>query len=308
MQNNTYTLVSNYDPTHTTVLRNAFVKDMNTRFDELIKVINISVETNDVFGLNSLQNMQMTPAGQNMFAFGTSETKLAQFLIWLQEQIDKGLITVQDLEQIGTGVQGAWTNKYVSDSYKRGVIRARYELIKAGYDVPTIEESGGINVVMANPFHIDRLGLIFIRTYTDLKGITAAMDMQISRILAQGLADGDGPRLLARKIVAVINGTGVDQLGITDTLGRFIPAKRRAEILARTEIIRAHHLANVQEYKNWRVLGVNVIAEVVNAGDKRVCSKCLELTKGNPYTLEQVQYLIPQHAQCRCCIIPQIVH
>jgi very-short-patch-repair endonuclease len=38
------------------------------------------------------------------------------------------------------------------------------------------------------------------------------------------------------------------------------------------------------------------------------CSKCEELAKGSPYTLEQVQYMIPVHPACRCCIIPMIVH
>jgi hypothetical protein len=78
---------------------------------------------------------------------------------------------------------------------------------------------------------------LFTRVFSDLKGITSAMDAQISRVLAQGIADGDGPALLARKLVATINGTKMGDLALTDTLGRFIPATRRAMILARTEII-----------------------------------------------------------------------
>ena len=92
--------------------------------------------------------------------------------------------------------------------------------------------------------------------------------------MSQGIANGDNPRLLARKIVATIDGKGAGELGLTDTLGRFIPAQRRAEIMARTEIIRAHHAATIQEYENWGVEGVHVQAEFVTAGDDRVCQQC----------------------------------
>jgi SPP1 gp7 family putative phage head morphogenesis protein len=145
--------------------------------------------------------------------------------------------------------------------------------------------------------------LIFSRVYNELKGITAAMDQQISRVLAQGLADGDNPRLLARKLVSTINGDGVDRLGVTDTLGRFIPARRRAELLARTETIRAHHMALMQEYRNWRVEGVYVNAELVTAGDDRVCTRCSSL-EGRVYTLEEAENIVPVHPLCRCTMIP----
>jgi len=129
------------------------------------------------------------------------------------------------------------------------------------------------------------------------------MDQLISRILAQGIADGDNPRLLARKLVAVIDGTGAGELGITDSLGRFIPAARRAEILARTEIIRAHHQAMIQEYMNWGVEGVTILAEWKTAGDHRVCERC-EAHEGETFTLEVAMNMIPLHPQCRCLALP----
>jgi SPP1 gp7 family putative phage head morphogenesis protein len=129
------------------------------------------------------------------------------------------------------------------------------------------------------------------------------MEQQISRVLSQGLIDGDNPILLARKLVAVIDGTGAGKLGITDTLGRFIPAKRRAQLLARTEIVRAHHLATVQEYRNWAVQGVVVKAEWMTAGDNRVCNQCADL-QGSIFTLDEIQNMIPLHPQCRCVALP----
>ena len=301
----TYKQVTRIDPTHTTSLRNAFARAMKRRFIELSKVIITSVNTNDCFGLRreGVHTLQMTPATPESFAFARSQQKVEAFMKWMREQVDKGILTVGEFRQIGDAVEKAWSDLYIHDSYKRGVIRARYELKKAGINVPSIEDVGGINAILMGPVHMDRLGLLFTRVYNDLKGITAAMDMQISRVLAQGIADGDGPAFLARKLISTINGTKMGDLGITDTLGRFIPAQRRAEILARTEIIRAHHVAMIQEYRNWGLEGVFVQAEWRTAGDDRVCTKCSPM-EGKIYTLDEIEGLIPYHPNCRCLALP----
>lgn len=304
----TYTEVQrrNYDPTHTTALRNLFASDMNRRFKAIMAGVVTGVYKNDCFGLkNRPHTLQVVPPAREAFAFARSSEKVAKFMEWLQKQIESELVTVINLSQVGTSVEAAWMNKYIYDSYKRGVIRARYEMINKGMQIPSIDDSGGIEIVMGTPFHLDRVGLIFTRVFTDLKGITEAMDSQISRILAQGLIDGDAPRLLARKLVATIDGTNMGSLGITDTLGRFIPAKRRAEILARTEIIRAHHLATIQEYRNWGVLGITVKGEWKTAGDDRVCERCSSL-EGKIFTLDEIEPMIPLHPQCRCIALPYI--
>jgi len=300
-------LVRNYDPTHTTTLRNAFAQDMKRRFTELVKTVRKAVDAEDCFNLrnDNIQVHQMTTPVAGAFNFEQSAEKLEAFMKWLQVQVDRGILDIGTYQQIGSGVYAEWTNLYIFDSYKRGVIRARSELRKAGLDIPSIEDSGGIDVVMNLPFHLDRVGLLFTRVYNDLKGITAAMDMQISRVLAQGMANGDGAALLARKLVATINGTGMGDLAIKDTLGRFIPAMDRAVLLARTEIIRAHHVATIQEYRNWGLEGVVVKAEWSTAGDDRVCELCAAL-EGKVFTLDEIEPMIPLHPNCRCCALPYI--
>ena len=179
-------------------------------------------------------------------------------------------------------------------------------MVKAGYEVPALEEVGGIEAAFNQPFHLDRVGLLYSRTFNELKGITTAMDQQISRVLSQAMADGKHPREMARLLTRTISGP-VGDLGLTDTLGRFIPAERRAKIMARTETIRAHHQATVQEYRNWSVEGVKVKAEWQTAGDNRVCLECLDMEIGGPYTLDQIQNMIPRHPQCRCVALPKDV-
>jgi SPP1 gp7 family putative phage head morphogenesis protein len=300
----TYSQASKIDPSHTTFLRNIFARDMRKRFTELALMVKRSVYDNDCFGLKPKPSIfQMTPAAKGAFIFPRSAEKVEAFMEWLRKQVDAGIIQVGTANQLGSAVENAWVNLYILDSYKRGVLRARDELRKAGYPVPTIEASGGIAAIMNLPMHIDRVGILYTRVFSDLKGITTAMDTQISRILAQGIMDGDGPAVLARKLVATINGTGMGELGITDKLGRFIPASRRAEMLARTETIRAYAEASLQEFKNWGVEGVNCLAEFQTAEDDRVCPICSSL-QGKIYTLDEASGIIPRHTSCRCCWLP----
>lgn len=299
----TYKKAGQIDPTHTTALRNAFARDMNRRFLEITSAIIEGVINRDCFGLKKdVLTLQVLPPEFRQFAFLRDPVKVEAFMKWLQEQVDKGLLKVATFQQVGTAIEAAWTNMYVYDSYKRGVIRARYELQKAGFNIPPVDD---ITLFLNTPFHMDRIGLLFTRVYTELKNITSAMDLQISKILSQGLIDGDGPRLLARKLVSVINGDGVDRLGLTDTLGRFIPAQRRAEMLARTETIRSYAEATLNEFENWGIEEVYALAEFQTAGDERVCEKCAGL-QGKIFTLKEAHGVIPVHTFCRCCWLPWI--
>lgn len=269
--------INQYDPTRTTVLRNAFVRDLGRRFNAVIRLI---FEYYD------------NPLNVN-YEWLRSGEKVQEFNRWLDIQVQNNILEIRQFQQIGSSIEQSWMNLYITDSYQRGVQRARYELNKAGYNVGEYS----IN----QPFHIERIGLLYSRVFEEMRGLTEQMKTQLSRVLAQGMADGDNPRVIARKLRKAIDGKG--DLAITDTLGRFIPAKRRAEIIARTEIIRAHHQATVQEYKNWGVAGVKVKAEWKTAEDGRVCERCKE-REGKEYTLKEIENLIPLHPQCRCIALP----
>ena len=297
----TYLLASLYDPTRTITLRRAFERAMNRRFNTLIQTITSAIIKDDCFGLTQPTALINSP-GRNAFAFPRSADKVSGFMAWLDEQIKDGVLEISHFQQAGTSIDAAWTNKYISGAYTKGVTRARTEMIKAGYNVPPMSETGGIDASMRTPFHMDRVGVLWTRTFNELKGVTDAMSQQISRVLSQGMMEGDNPVLLGRKLAAVIKGGGA-KLGINDTLGRYIPAKRRAQMIARTEIIRAHHSATIQEYRNWGLEGITVKAEWSTAGDNRVCDKCNSMD-GHRYTLNQIENMIPAHPSCRCIALP----
>ncbi len=290
-----------YDPTYTTTLRNAMARDMKRRFTEIIRAVIKSVDEEDCFGLREPQTLASS-TGKGAFRFGTHEQKVAEFLKWLEEITKDSLLTIQEIEQLGSAIYPIWTNKYIAQGYERGVKRAQTELRRIGYTIPVIEATHGFGF-FSSPVHVQRAGLLYIRTYNELKGITNLMQHYISRILAEGMIRGENPRVLAKKLVAAINGRGIGDLGLTDTLGRYISPMRRAEILARTEIIRAHHSGTIQEYRNWGVVGVSLTAEFKTAGDDRVCDVCASL-EGTEYTLDEAEDVIPVHPMCRCVMLP----
>lgn len=289
------------DPTHTTTLRNQFSRAMGKRFRELRGLIRKAIVDQDCFGLQNNPTTQALPQ-RRQFDFPRSQDKVSAFMDWLRKQEDQGILEIRPGQQVGEAVENAWTNQYVQSAYQKGIYRGRQELVQAGYPVPGIDETGGIDQAFNQPFHMDRVGLMYTRAFNELKGITDAMDQQISRVLSQGIAEGRNPNQIAQLLTRTISGPSGD-LGLTDTLGRWVPAERRARILARTEVIRAHHVATIQEYKNWGAEGVRVRAEWSTAGDARVCPICASL-EGQVYDLKTIEGMIPRHPQCRCIALP----
>jgi SPP1 gp7 family putative phage head morphogenesis protein len=276
------------DPTRTLTLRKKFVADVDKRFGELKKLIVTSIVLNDCFGLKPRVTaptpffIQAT-AKPGQFAFDRSSAKVEAFMAWLQEQEAAGVLQMVQKSRIGGAVEQPWTNIYIDTAYQRGIRRGRQELRNQGVDIPGFGDAQLRDPVMTafnQPIHADRVGLIYTRTYSDLKGITGVMDTQISRVLAQGIAEGRGPRELARTI-----NERVDAIGIT-----------RARTLARTEVIRAHHSANIQEYRNAGIEGVSVKAEWSTAGFN-VCPICSAL-QGKVFTLDEIEEMIPRHPNC----------
>jgi SPP1 gp7 family putative phage head morphogenesis protein len=284
------------DPTRTLTLRKKFVADVDKRFLALKKLITVSIVLNDCFGLKPRVTAP-TPffiqaaAKPGQFAFDRSSAKVEGFMAWLAEQEAAGVLQMAQKSRIGGAVEQPWTNIYIDTAYQRGIRRGRQELRNQGVDIPGFGDKQLRDPIMTafnQPIHADRVGLIYTRAYSDLKGITGVMDTQISRVLAQGIAERRGPRELARTI-----NERVDAIGIT-----------RARTLARTEVIRAHHAANIQEYRNAGVEGVSVKAEWSTAGFN-VCPICSAL-QGKVFTLDEIEGMIPKHPNCRCVCLPHL--
>lgn len=293
--------IANYDPTRTVQLRNAFSKDITRRFKELQSVIRYAIVHDDIFGLSTVNNYAtLQSPGTQAFKYLTVQERLVAFMDWVQQQVQRGILAPEAGRQFSEVLDKAWSNMYVLSAYQRGVQRARTELIRANYAVPTIEASGGINFVTNNILHLEKIQLLYTQVYNELKGVTDAMNQQISRVLTQSMIEGKNADQIARRLIRVIGGPALE---LTDTLGRFIPAMRRAQMIARTELSRSFHLGNIREFRNWQVTGVTVKAEWTTAGDDKVCSQCSSL-EGKVFTLDEIEGRIPTHVNCRCIALP----
>lgn len=270
------------DPTRTQTIRKRFEQDIAGRFQRLRKRIKDKILQDEAFG-----DIGEPIRNRGEFDFPRSSEKVNAFMAWLKEQEQAGAIDLIVTEPSRFGVDQRWANVYIDTAYQQGIRRARVELNKQGVDTLDTTDPTQTLAGFNNPVHADRVGLIYTRVYSDLKGITDEMDKQISRVLAQGIAEGLNPLEIARQIT-----DRVDKIGIT-----------RARVLARTEIVRAHHQANIQEYKNAGIDEVEIVAEFVTAGDDRVCPQC-ESLNGNIYTIDAAEGLIPVHPMCRCVATP----
>lgn len=293
------------DPTRTTTLRQSFVREMNKRFNQLKKDIRISILDNDCFGIQPDVLGTLAPIRTKAYGFARSSEKVRLFMNWLEEQQAAGILEIVTRPGIHRGIQAMspspWTDVFIDSAYSKGMRRARVELRRKGYTVPLFEQiPGGIGAAMSQPYHADRIGVIYSRTYEDLKSVTQVMDAQIRRKiadglttgLARGLAEGKNPRTIARELVKDV-ANRVDKIGIT-----------RARMIARTEVIRAHHVATVAEYEQAsEEMQVEVMAEWSTAGFA-VCPICIDMEQGGPYPLKKVEGMIPAHPNCRCVVLP----
>jgi SPP1 gp7 family putative phage head morphogenesis protein len=280
------------DPTGTLRLRASFVVETGRRLALLKRWIRESVVDRDCFGLKEGGGLTGLIAAQpREFAFRNSEGKVDAFMSWLRQQEALGLLEVTPGTVQSGGRPQPWSNLYVRSAYQRGLAEGRRLVRAAGVDVPSFEEvPGGIAGTMNQPFHSDRLGLLFTRTFTDLRGVSEAMDAALSRELAQGMGEGIGPYELARRLTA-----RVDSIGLV-----------RARTVARTEVVRAHGQAALNEFEaTAQLLGEEVKSQWWTALDERVCPVCGP-RHGKVYEIKEVRGIHPAHPNCRCALLPVI--
>lgn len=267
-----YLRMNAIDPTKTSVLRKAYERDLVNRFQALKKLVRATILDSDL-SLNA------------RFSFGTSGDKVGQFMDWIKRQERSGILEVRDGISMVAAARTAWQNKYLRSAYQKGISRAASQVRKAGATV----DSSFVAQAFARPIHADRIGIVYTRAYSELQGITDAMDKKISRVLAQAMLEGRAPREIASLIEDAI-----DTIGIV-----------RARTLARTETINAHADATLNTYEEAGVKGVEAEAEFATAQDNRVCPQC-EALQGQVFTLEEARGVIPVHPNCRCAWLPVI--
>lgn len=299
-------------------IQRRFMKQMNRRFGELMKDVRLSIEDRDCFGIDSERliigarqaYMQTklareiktaSPTQPRAYQFVTTPKKIDGFMDWLREQEELNVLQIVMRPGRREGMYAPWTDVYIDSTYQQGIRRSRLELRKKGYDVPSLEVMpGGISTVMNQPVHADRIGIIYARTFERLKTVTAIANTEIREKisdgltsgLARGLAEGKHPKVIARELRKDVTNR-LDKIGRT-----------RARMIARTETARAHHVAMVTEYRQAAEdMQVTVMAEWKTAGFG-VCDICIGFEEHPPWTLDEIEGMLPAHPNCRCVILP----
>lgn len=325
------------DPTRTTVLRARWVRDVRARWADLNRAIVETIVVKDCFGiqpsvlgvaaadsLSFVRGDVLVPpihvrrraqgiARAKAFQFGTTSQKVDAFMSWLERQEAAGVLEIvrRPGQALGSGV---WSDVYVQTSYRKGILRGKREmkqsLREAGIRVDRLYPDTGREVAGAflQPVHAERIGVVYSRTFEKLKTATMLTNDRIRTELlegltdglARGIAEGKSPRVIAREIARKA----------TDAAN--VVGRHRMTLIARTEVIAAHHKATMGEYRlaerelaaeGWDVK-LDVKAEMSTAANP--CPECDYLSTFT-YTLDEAEGLIPVHPQCRCAVIPRIV-
>ena len=220
------------------------------------------------------------------WSFRSSVDKIKEFLKWLERNL-RPILTDE------ATTEDDWWNKYVQAGFKKGAARSYDDMKKAGAipqgKLPFYlgQKDEFLKSAFRQPESVEKVKLLAGRVYMELKGVTEAMSQNLTRTLTDGLVQGMNPRQIATNIVKDVNGIGI----------------RRARVIARTEIIRAHSEGQLDALERLGVKELRVMVEWSTAGDSRVCPLCQPL-EGIVLTMDEAKGLLPRHPQCRCAWSP----
>ncbi|QCC60747.1 minor capsid protein [Natrinema thermotolerans] len=308
------------DPTKTKTIRQTYAQRLRGAFGRINAAITESVISDDILGLRGDDSLADDEAQELLDTFADyrdyhdhsrtdqlqasltaafeaeitavdeppdlstvpPDQRIERFREWLQTAQENEALEVIDRDE----------NVWVRRAYERGLEDADTNLRQAGLDIePT--DSKAARELVEMPVHERKLQVLFSRNYAELEGITNEVSRQITRELADGIAAGENPTKMARRITDRVNKIG----------------KTRSTVLARTETINAHTQSTIERYRQQGInsVGLEPEVQVQTAGDQRVCDQCASVAQRSPWTLDEFEgseNQPPIHPQCRCAVIP----
>lgn len=269
----------------TMTLRNQCISSINRRLNDLKTEIRKYIT----------EENHLDPITVNAFEYRYATEKHRAFMDWLKEQEEKGILetVIRRIPYRNIPDEQPWINTYIWTSYQRGLQRGRMELrAQTNLSIPTysVVDDFLLSPLFNAPFHSEAVGLLFTRAYSDLKGVTEAMDATISRTLAQGMSEGLGTEQIARNIAS-----NVDNIG-----------KVRARTLARTEIVKAYNDAKLNDYEAMEsIVEEEILVQWRTAGDERVRRPRHTSRHNKVYHKKEARRLLGE-PNCRCAILPYL--
>jgi len=305
------------DPSRTTTIQRRYAQKLRGRFADIATEIRAAVDDRDILGLEDQGDEARVSMSDVLAGFGTPDVaeerywellgqerydaarqmvaqladfdadeligrefnfesdarKHEAFMAWLREQQEQGVLEVIARDE----------NTYVRSAYERGYRNATTWVDRE-------DSSPSVSTALNRPVHQDKLELLYERNFEALRGITDDVAREISRTLAEGMAEGTHPTDMARRLTSRVDAIG----------------KTRATTLARTEVMYAHNESLLTTYED--VLGddteVEVLTEVSTAGDAHVCDQC-SAWEGVTLSIDDARNEGPPfHPRCRCILLP----
>lgn len=255
------------------------------RFNRLKRRIWELVVEEDAFGLK-----QPGPFKINQrFRFQTTPQQVDAFRQWLQQQMQAVILTVTAQQ-----AEDAYWRQYIEEGYRKGAGRAWEDTQKVRQAMATQPEEfaffqGGkeqfLRQSFAQPVAVEKVKLLAGRVFTELKGVTEQMGQRITRELTDGLVQGQSPRTIGRNLAKAVD-----------------VSRARADMIARTETIRAHAEGQLDSLEQLGVDDIGVAVEWSTSG-AFVCPMCAPM-EGVVLKLKEARGMIPRHPNCKCSFIP----
>ncbi len=207
--------------------------------------------------------------------------KVKKFREWLAKQVEEDVLDATTEEMF---------KRFTKAAYQKGGARAFDDASKvrrlrdAGTKGDDFYQGGReefLRSAFNRPIAEERVAILTDRSFSDLRGVTDAMSAKMTRALADGLTRGDSPHDVGRALSDEVDGIG----------------RVRGEMIARTEVIRAHSEGQLDSLEAMGVDQVGVQVEWEVTPDDRLCPLC-ESLDGVVLDLDDARGLLPRHPNC----------
>jgi hypothetical protein len=261
--------VRSVDPGRTGKIRKAFGADANMRLNQLRASLRQAVVDYNVLGLS----------GPSNFTFMSQAARLNQFSGWLENAANATL----DARW--------WVHPWIDRATQHGLKMAQTEMNGAEHQpIPTTFES------------------LHQLAHDELRGIIGALVQKVMRTAHRVTARRLVPHMAFRELIKPIDSD----------------IRNRIQLFAHAMTVKGHVHGKVAYYRHRGITHVVVNPELrvprlrrdylirdddesevswETAGDENVCDDCEDMASGGPYTLDEVEDLIPLHAGCRCDLV-----
>ncbi len=170
---------------------------------------------------------------------------------------------------------------------------------------PTVTATATTDAVSRILKAVAKKSLVGLKPADRVWDLTTRAKQDLKRIVADGMAAGDNPSIIANRIKKYVSPAvqKASKLGIEMGPGVYRSPYRNAMRLARTEMNRVYTkgVLNFAKGKPW-VKGFRISLSSMHS----VEDECDDVAGGGVYTEAEIEEILPVHPHCMCRAVPQI--